>query len=112
MGALGEVCLPALRSFHWRDGEVIDAAVQNFARTGDGCVARIAGSPIQLAPLVGFKGPRPRASEPTPILVGPPRFGSAHTFAQLVYRGNHCSAIPMINIAYPNLLPQRNTGRA
>lgn len=38
----------ALRSFHWRDGEAIDAAVQNFARTGEGRIARVAGSPLQI----------------------------------------------------------------
>ncbi len=38
----------ALRSFHWREGEIIDAAVQRFARTGEGRVVRIEGSSIQL----------------------------------------------------------------
>ncbi len=38
----------ALRSFHWRDGELIDATVQRFARTGDGRVARVEGSLLRL----------------------------------------------------------------
>lgn len=31
----------ALRSLHWREGEVIDEAVQRFARTGAGRVVRV-----------------------------------------------------------------------
>ncbi len=38
----------ALRSFHWHDGQIIDASVQSFARTGKGRVARIDGSAIQI----------------------------------------------------------------
>ncbi len=38
----------ALHRIHWRDGEIIDAAVQSFARTGEGRVARVDGSGLQL----------------------------------------------------------------
>jgi hypothetical protein len=38
----------ALRSFHWRDGALVDAAIQNFARTGEGRVARIDESAIRI----------------------------------------------------------------
>lgn len=34
----------ALRSLHWREGEIIEAAVQKFAQTGEGHVTRIDGS--------------------------------------------------------------------
>jgi hypothetical protein len=38
----------ALRSFHWREGELLDAAVQKFARTGEGRVARVEGSSLRM----------------------------------------------------------------
>jgi hypothetical protein len=38
----------ALRSFPWREAELIDAAVQMFARTGEGRVARIDGSAVRM----------------------------------------------------------------
>lgn len=38
----------ALRSFDWREGRIIDAAVQKFARTGEGHVVRIEGSLLQM----------------------------------------------------------------
>ena len=38
----------ALRSFPWNEAERIDAAVQRFARKGEGRVARIEGSAIRL----------------------------------------------------------------
>ena len=38
----------AIRSFPWREAEIIDAAVQKFAHTGEGRVARIEGSAIRM----------------------------------------------------------------
>ncbi len=59
----------ALRSLHWREGEIIDAAVQNFARTGEGRVVRVEGSLIRLRLYVAPYVVRLNLDQETGVLV-------------------------------------------